>query len=330
MQPFTKGAEMFLMLGLISALFIFSPPSALGQAYPDKPITIYCGFQPGATTDLTARTLAAGAEKLLGVPVVVENKPGGGATVAPALLATKKPDGYTLGAGSEGSITLAPHLEKMPYHPDTFTFIVQFGRLAYGYVVLPDSLFRTIKDVIEFARANPDKLTISTLGSGSFSHIPWEYLALVEGLKIRLVPFSGAAPAATALLGGHVMIASSSFTGFNPFLKAKKVRLLAVASDERLESFPDVPTMKELGYPLLALTSYHIVIGPKNMEKAIVTKLEEGFKKGMEAPSFIKANQELEMYERNPLGGDRLKEVMIRHYKTNEELAKKLGLKVKE
>ncbi len=315
---------------LLSAFSGLSISMASEPGYPTRAIEIIVGMAPGGGGDVGARMLAENSKKYFGQEVIVVNRPGGFNKIAYTLVSKAKPDGYTLGAGSEGSITLAPHLEKMPYHPDTFTFIVQFGRLAYGYVVLPDSPFRTIKDVIEFARANPDKLTISTLGSGSFSHIPWEYLALVEGLKIRLVPFSGAAPAATALLGGHVMIASSSFTGFNPFLKAKKVRLLAVASDERLESFPDVPTMKELGYPLLALTSYHIVIGPKNMEKAIVTKLEEGFKKGMEAPSFIKANQELEMYERNPLGGDRLKEVMIRHYKTNEELAKKLGLKVKE
>ena len=156
MKSFTRGAEMFLMLGLISALFIFSPPSALGQAYPDKPITIYCGFQPGATTDLTARTLAAGAEKLLGVPVVVENKPGGGATVAPALLVSKKPDGYTIAVIPSGALVVRPHLLKLAYNPlQDFTYLVQYSRYIGGLCVNSDSPLKTIDEFISFAKEHP-------------------------------------------------------------------------------------------------------------------------------------------------------------------------------
>ncbi len=126
------------------------------------------------------------------------------------------------------------------------------------------------------------------------------------------------------------MMTSTSFTGFAPFVKAKKLRLLAVASERRRESFPDAPTLKELGYPSLVFDSYHIIIGPKNMEKAMVNRLAEAFKKAMEAPNFIKVNQELEMWEKNPLFGDDLKDLIFRRYKQNGEIVKKLGMTVKQ
>jgi tripartite-type tricarboxylate transporter receptor subunit TctC len=323
----TRGTVILIFLIFLGHLSI---SMAAEPGYPTRPIEIIVGMAPGGGGDVGARMLAENSKKYLGQEVIVVNKPGGYNKIAYTLVTKAKPDGYTLGAGSDGSITMAPHLEKMSYNHESFTFIVQFGQLAQGFVVLEDSPFRQLKDVIEFARTNPDKLTISTLGAGSTTHMPWEYLALVENLKIKLVPFSGAAPAVTALLGGHVMVASTSFTGFNPYLRARKVRLLAVTTEERMENYPDVPTLKELGYSTLVLVPYHVIIGPKNIEKSIVSRLVDAFKKGMEAPSFIKANQDLEMYKKNPLWGDELKETMIRQDRRYGELVKKLGLRVKE
>jgi tripartite-type tricarboxylate transporter receptor subunit TctC len=318
------------ILGVVFSLICGACLSMAAEpGYPTKPIEIVVGMTPGGGGDVGTRMLAENSKKYLGQDVIVVNKPGGNNKIAYTLVSKAKPDGYTLGGGADSAITLGLHLEKTAYKFEDFTYICQFGLLTNGFVVLPDSPLRSIKDVIEFARSNPDKLTISTLGSGSFSHMVWEYLAMVEGIKLKLVPFAGAAPAQTAVLGGHVMVGSSSFTGFSPFVRAKKLRLLAIANDQRMEDYPDVPTLKEQGYPTLVLNAFHIIIGPKNIDKAIVSRLAEAFKKGMEGPSFIKANKDLEMYEKNPISGDELREVMLRRYQRNEEFVKKLGLGMK-
>jgi tripartite-type tricarboxylate transporter receptor subunit TctC len=182
---------------------------------------------------------------------------------------------------------------------------------------------------MDFARANPDKLTISTVGVGTTNHVAFEALMLLEGLKIKLVPFSGAAPAMTALLGKHVLVASTAASGYAPHIKAKTVRLLAVMSEERLDAYPDVPTLKELGFPLV-FQSWYIISGPKNMEKSVVKKLADVFIKGTETPEFIKLAKELEIYTKNPLSGDELREGIVRRDKKNAELFKKLGMGIKQ
>ena len=146
---------------------------------------------------------------------------------------------------------------------------------------------------------------------------------------MKFVPFDGAASVMTALLGGHIMIASPASSGYAPHVKAKSARLLAVLGDERIEQYPDVPTLKELGYPEFVFQSWYVISGPKNMEKSVVKKLEDAFRKAMTAPSFIKLAKELEMYSKKTLFGDELREGIIRRDKMNEELFIKLGIAIK-
>jgi len=227
-------------------------------------------------------------------------------------------------------IILKPHMEKVLYKFEDFTFISQFGVLNLGIVVAAGSPFRSFKDFLEFARANPDKLTVSNVGQGSTGHLCMAGLSLMEGVKIKPVPFDGAATAVTAVLGGHVMAASVGFSGFAQHLKAKSVRLLALMGDERMESYPDVPTLKELGYPSLTLQALYLMIGPKNMDKAIVKKLEEAFRKAMDAPAFLKLAKDLEIWAKTPLSGDALREELTRRNNAFADLVKKLGMGVKE
>ena len=322
--------RMIALLIFLSLFFIFNFSIAAEPDYPTKSIEMFVGFSPGAGTDLGARMIAEHAKKHLGQEVVVVNKPGGGGRVALTLVSKAKPDGYTLSATTDSAVILSPHLEKYPYKPlEDFTFISQFGLLEFGVVVLSDSPFRTFKDLMDFARANPDKLTISTVGVGTTNHVAFEALMLLEGLKIKLVPFSGAAPAMTALLGKHVMVASTAASGYATHMKAKTVRLLAVMSEERLDVYPDVPTLKELGYPLV-FQSWYIISGPKNMEKSVVKKLADVFIKGTEPAEFIKLAKDLEIYTKNPLSGDELREGIVRRDKKNAELFKKLGMAIKQ
>lgn len=297
--------------------------------YPQKEIEITGSYGPGAGTDLAARMIAENSKKYLGQEVIVVNKPGGGGRVAVTLVAKAKPDGYTLGSADSNIIILKPHLEKVLYKFDDFTYINQFGVLNLGIVVPTGSSFKNFKDFLEFARANPDKVTVSNVGEGSTGHLCIAALSLMAGVKMKPIPFDGAATAMTAALGGHVMASAIGFSGFAQHLKAKTVRLLALMGDERMDAYPDVPTLKELGYPL-ALQAWYIMIGPKNMDKAIVKKLEESFKKAMDSPAYIKLAKDLEINAKNPLSGDPLREELIRRNNSFADLIKKLGMEVKE
>jgi tripartite-type tricarboxylate transporter receptor subunit TctC len=298
--------------------------------FPTKPIEIIVGMAPGGGGDVEARMLAETSKQLLGQNIIVENKPGAMNMVAYSLVKNAKPDGYTLGLGSDVAITLAPHQQKMPWTgPEDFTFIAQVGTLTNGLVVLPDSPLRTVKDMVEFARANPGKLSIATLGKGGAGHLSMEGLARRENLKISLVPFPGAAPCTTALLGGHVMMVAAGFSGYNHLLKAKKVRLLAMQKESRMDEYPDVPTLKESGYGNLVADVYHVVIGPKNMDKGVISKLAAAFKKGMENPAYVKANTDIAMHDSNFVFEDKLAAFMAQAYQQNGALIKELGMGVK-
>lgn len=336
-KTFKEGGMMragfAIALVFFSSFYSFYHVNSSGAAesgYPTKPIEIFVGMAAGGSTDLAARMLAENSKKYFGQEVVVVNKPGGTGIVAVTLVSKAKPDGYTLGAASDVSITLEPHRQETPYKLEDFTFVSEYGVLEYGYAVLPGSSFRGIKDLVEFARANPYKLTVSTPGAGGFSQMVWEALALLEGVKIKVIPFSGATPAITALLGGHVMVASNAINTSAPYLKAKKIRLLAVGSAERMDTLPEVPTLKELGYPSLVFRSLYIITGPKNLEEPIVKKMAQVFRSAMECPSYIKLAKDLDMYEKNPLVGNELKDAMIRQSKNNQELLKKLGMGSKQ
>jgi tripartite-type tricarboxylate transporter receptor subunit TctC len=322
-----KKVWMVLMIG---SLMCFSLDATAAETYPSRPIEITIGYAPGAGTDLGTRMIAEQSKKDLGQELVCVNKPGGAGRIAMTLIAKTKPDGYSLAATTDSAIIAVPHLEKVPYKSfEDFTYISQFGTLDFGVTVANDSPFKTFKDVVQFARANPDNLTIGIIGVGSADHVAFQALAHVENLKVKFVPFSGAAPTMTALLGGHIMMASPASSGYAPHVKGGTARLLAVLGEERMEQYPDVPTLKELGYPTLVFQSWYVISGPKNLDKAIVSKLAGAFSKAMTTPEFIRMAKELEIYSKKTLSGDELRQALMKRDKINEELFKKLGIAAK-
>jgi tripartite-type tricarboxylate transporter receptor subunit TctC len=305
-----------------------SSSMAAGSGFPTRTIEVTCGYAPGGGTDLGARVVAEMSKKDLGQDVVIVNKPGGAGRVALTLIAKAKPDGYSLAATTDSAFILSPLLEKVPYKPfDDFTPLIQYGVLDFGIAVAADSPLKTYKDMIDFARANPDKLTISVTGQGNLNYYAFEAIALLEKVKIKIVPFTSVVPAFSAVLGGHVMVASTASSGYAQHYKAKTVRLLAVFSEERMPGYPDVPTLKELGYPSLVFQSWYLFSGPKNMDRSVVKRITDAFRKAMETPEYRKVADELEIGAKNPLEGNELREGLIRNGKVNAELFKKLGLK---
>jgi len=268
----------------VVGLFLFA--STAWSAFPERPITLVVGSEPGGPIDLAARALAASSEKYLGKPIVVENKGGGGGTVAAAIVATAKPDGYTLCATPNISFGNTPLMQKVTFKPlKSFTPIVGYAIGEHtALVVKSDAPWKTAREFFDYAKKNPGKVKYSSAGMGMSVHIVMETVARKEGIQWVHVPYKGAAPALTALLGGHVD-ACSSATNFVPQAKAGLVRVLATHGKARSPYFPDVPTFRELGYDAISET-IHSVVGPASLPADIVQKLESSFLKGLEAPEF--------------------------------------------
>ena len=282
-----KPVEMVLIVALISSLFFFSPPSAIGQGYPDKPITLYCGYPPGATTDATARGLASAAEKLLGVPVVVENKGGGGTAVAAGLVASKKPDGYSLGVITSGALTLRPFLFTVGYNPlKDFTLLCQYSRYIGGLCVLTESSLKTIEEFIAYAKDHPG-MSYASPAVYSQQQIATEILAQSKGLQFKHLPTKGGSESYTMLLGKHTDFLAGSGQHIM-YIKQGLFRMLAIFhTDKRDPNYPHIPTLKEIGCADNPAQGY-CVVGPKGMPESISRKLSETFRKATAGPEFQK------------------------------------------
>lgn len=323
-----KSWKLLLGLSLIGILVYSFPGPAVAGKYPDKPITIYCGYAAGATTDLTARALAAGAEKLLGVPVMVENKPGGGATVCAALVASKKPDGYTLAVVSTGVIAVRPHLLKVAYDPlKDFTLLIQYSRYIGGLCVLSESPIKTIEEFIKYAKANPG-LSYSSPGMYTQQHLAVELFRQCQGLEFKHVPTKGGAEANTQLLGKHVNFVAGAGQHVQ-YLKQGLFRMLLVFNTEKRDpNYPDVPTLKELGC-LDAPALGYLVVGPKGMPAEIAQKLEKTFRRVTESAEFQKVLVNLGIpYDYKSRA--QLEKDVIKEYELYKNFLEKMGAKKKE
>jgi tripartite-type tricarboxylate transporter receptor subunit TctC len=281
-------SRVFLLTAAVGLGLLWSPLPGWSQDFPNKPITIYCGFEAGATTDLTARALAEEGQKVLGVPVVVENKAGGGSTVAASLVASKKPDGYTLAVVASSALDIRHLMLAPPYNPGKdFTFLLVYGNYVGGICVLTESPFKTLKDLEEHARKNPGMVSYSSSGIGANQQLAVDYWAKQARINIKHVPFKGGAPACTALIGKHVDFTAGAGIHLN-YVKQGIFRELAATSAERRDpEFPDIPILKDLGYKDLPPQEY-ILVAPKGLPDPISKKLEDGFGKAVQSAEFKK------------------------------------------
>ena len=277
----------------ILSFLLFLCPSGWAQQYPAKPINLVIGWGAGGSTDVTLRALADAAAKALGQPIVVKNKPGGGSAVALALLKNEKPDGYTLGNLSSAGI-VGQHLRKVPYDStQDFTPIIRYGDYIHGITVKADAPWKSIKELIAYAKANPGKLKYSSPGTGSSHHLVVEALGIQEGIKWTHIPYKGGHEATTALLGGHVDFQTCA-SEWKPYVDSGALRLLVTTGDKRYEKYSNVPTLVDQGYKIWAITLVG-VIGPKGIPAPIVEKLHGAFKQAMENAEFKKAMSNFDM-----------------------------------
>jgi len=285
-----------LLVSLVVFLTGFMMNPILGQAldFPKRPIILVVPYLAGGTTDMSTRALAEAAKKHFGQPVIVENRPGGGSAVGVGSIVGKEPDGYLLSVAVD-TLHRTSYINKLSF--DTVkdvTPIIQFCGYIYGVWVRADSPYKTLKDLVDYAKANPGKISYMGAGVGSGGHIAMEELAYYAGgVKFTHIPSKGDAEATTALLGGHTDVGGCT-TGLVPLLRAGKLRLLAVFTEKRAEMLPDVPTVAECGYKAVHNNPI-IVFGPKGMPKDVVKALHDGFRKAIDESSFRATLEKYEM-----------------------------------
>jgi tripartite-type tricarboxylate transporter receptor subunit TctC len=287
-----SSSSLFVFLSFFILSLLMIAPDASCE-YPERPVTVYVGMAPGGATDLLIRALAPATGAALGKPLLVENKDGAGGAVALGLVATAKPDGYILFGGQNVSIIDTPLMQKVTFKPlKSFTPIAVLAASEHtALLVKSDAPWKTFKEFIDYAKKNPGKVKYSSAGIGSGMHVAMEVIAHKDGIIWVHVPYKGTAPSRTALLGGHVDACSSGID-WPPFVQSGQLRVLATHGEKRSPFFPNVPTLKELGYAFVSET-VHSIVGPAGMSPDVVKKLEAAFKKGTESTEFKTAEGKL-------------------------------------
>jgi tripartite-type tricarboxylate transporter receptor subunit TctC len=257
--------------------------------FPSRPITLVVPFPPGGSVDVMARQYADPLSRLLGVPVVVENRPGAGGSMATQQVARAKPDGYTLVASSQSSHLANPLTQpRLGYDPiKDFENIAILGRQPNALVVHASLPVKNFKEFIELARKNPGKLNYGSGGVGSMGQLNVEMLKAVTGIFTTHIPYRGGSPLITAVLSNEVQFILDNLVIMLPHIQAGKVRALAVAAEQRLPQLPDVPTLAEVGYPQLNLTSWTGLAAPAGTPEAVVQTLHKAVRQAATAPAMI-------------------------------------------
>src|SRR5262245_41647797 len=283
--PYT-GAFAALVAG--AALLVAGTTTAQAE-YPEKPIRLIVPQAPGSATDTLARLLATEAATILGQTIVIENKPGAAFTIGLDLVAKSAPDGYTLGMGPVGALAISPNMiAKVPYNVERdFSPIMLATRGHLLLAVSPKSPIRSVKELIEAAKANPGKLTNASSASGSPGHVGGELFKVMTGTNIVHVPYRGGAAATNDLIAGHVDLMFESLNSIAPHAKSGEVRALAVSGARRSPGFPDLPTVAEAGVPGYDAPTWSGVIGPAGIPRDVVMKLNAALNRAIASPAFV-------------------------------------------
>jgi tripartite-type tricarboxylate transporter receptor subunit TctC len=293
MQQFLKSSLRKLgVIVTLAASVSGITPSAFA-AYPEKLVRIIVPFAPGGGTDLIARTLGTGMSQELGQSVIVENKPGAGTIIGTDAVAKSPPDGYTLLIATFAHAVNPGLQPKLPYATDkAFAPVVLVGRSPNVLVVKSDSPYKTVQDVIAAAKAKPGKLNFASQGNGTSAHLAGELFKNLTKVDLTHVPYKGAGPALTDLLGGQVDLMFGTAAAVTPFLQSGKLRALGVTTAERSPAFPNVPTIAESGVAGYAAESWYGLYAPAGTPPDVIAKLNAAAKKAVQSETFRKRAQE--------------------------------------
>lgn len=280
------GAALLVLLAPLAAV---AQPATTGAPanYPERPITLLHAYSPGSSSSIILRSLSEFAGKSLGQRFVIEDRPGAGGAVAPTyMIKSGKADGYILSQLPQPILRI-PHIQKTEFDVlNDFTWIIRVVDYTYAMVVKPDAPWKTLPELVKYARANPGKLTYATSGVGVTMHMAMENLAAIGGIKWVHAPHRTLGEMQTAVMGGHVDIMASAIS-WAPLVESGKMRVLTILSANRVKRWPDLPTAKEQGFDINASSSYGIG-GPKGMDAKIVRLLHDAFRKALNEPEVLR------------------------------------------
>ena len=282
-----------LALAALSTLSLLAGPAPAQPAWPDKPIRFITPYPPGGSSDVITRFVAERVSKALGQPVVVENKPGAGATLGTDLASRAAPDGYTFLVAPTAAVGVAPWLMKTGYTVDSFVGVAKLSS-SYGLVTArKDAPYTNYKDFVAAAKGAPGKFTFASNGVGSIVHLTGVMLHKQSGLDVVHVPYKGAVESITDLLAGRIDVMYDPATA--PRVKQGQLKGLATVSSERNPMLPDIPTLKELGFDFDA-PSWFGLFAPKGTPAAIVTKMADAVQRTLEGPAVREQLLNMAMY----------------------------------
>ena len=281
------------VIAVLQALLCALLPGACVAAspvddYPKGPIRIIVPYPPGGSPDIFARTIGAKLAEAWKQPVIVENRAGGGGTIGAGIAAKAPPDGYTLLMGHIGTLAVnATLFPKLPYDPiQSFAPVSLVAVVPNVLVVNPSQPFRTVGELIAYARANPGKLLYASGGNGGAAHIAMEYFKQQAGVDLVHVPYRGTAQAVTDLIGGQVALTMTGAPPLMPHLQAGRLRALAVSSRQRVEALPEVPTIAESGVRGFDATQWYGLVAPAGTSRAIIDKLNREVRATVNSPEM--------------------------------------------
>lgn len=290
--------------------------------FPNRPITFISPFPAGTSSDLACRLIVKEAEKILGKPVVILNKPGGSTTIGAAAVAAAKPDGYTIGYIAPSSLFVAPFLGPVPYHPlKDFQQIIQFGETVFGASVRTDTRFKDFRDVIAFARQNPQKISYGSNGTNSILNLTFEKIAKDNRVQFFHIPYKGGVETTAGLLGGQIEISTGDVSA--SLVRSGQLKPILLFTENHLSEYPGVMILKDIGYDI-PFPSIIAIMAPKGLPPGIARALEDAFTKGMKEPAFTEGMKKLNfpvVYR----SGDDLTDYVLRNYEIYEKLVKEVA-----
>ncbi|MBX9905125.1 MAG: tripartite tricarboxylate transporter substrate binding protein [Burkholderiales bacterium] len=271
---------------LIVLASLAADPAPAAEPFPARPMRMLVGYPPGGPTDIVARITAEQITEAMGQQMIVDNRPGAGGTISATILSQAAADGYTLGLGANGEMAIAPNLRKnMPYSPlQDFAPISRVGAGHLALVVPAGLPAKSVGELIAAAKAKPGALNFASSGAGSTAHLAGELFKAMAKIDIVHVPYKGAAPALSDVIGGQVQMLITGYSGVVPHAKAGRLRVLAVTGDKRLKAAPELPTMAET-VPGYDVTSWYGIFAPRGTPRAIIDRYQRVIAAMVEMPA---------------------------------------------